>query len=307
MPSLGEAMKARYPGESVGAIALREAVLASCQQFLDAGLGDRNAAKRLASTNHAVFYQQLTEVLLTRVLRDAGFQMEHQERGPDIRAVRGTTRILVEAICPTAVGVPPDWLLPPYGRKVVVHTYPQQELLLRWTAAIKEKSEKLLGNDDRNVGGYLRSGDVTRDEAYVIAVNGCLLRSGPFSSLLGISQLPLAVEATLGVGPQQVTFNRETGRATDAGHQFRPTIHRGSAASVPSAVFLDERNGPVSAVWAVDLNEGLLVGQNSQPMAVVHNPNATNPVDEGVLPSDVEYFGVSTKGTMELTSRVGRR
>jgi hypothetical protein len=113
-----------------------------------------------------------------------------------------------------------------------VTDFPHESILLRWTAAIKEKTEKLIGSASNPNIGYFHSGIVAPEDAYVIAVNGVLLRNGPFSSHLGISQFPFAIEAVFPVGPYQLTINRDTHQVTNRGHQHRPNIIN--------------RNGPMS-------------------------------------------------------------
>ena len=54
------------------------------------------------------------------------------------------------------------------------------------------------------------------------------------------------------------------------------------------ATFLDPRFAPISAIWAVDLNGASVIG-NSEPMVVIHNPFALNPIPVGFLPVDSEY------------------
>lgn len=96
-------------------------------------------------------------------------------------------------------GLPDEWINHVSGNVV---SLPHEEILLRWTSAIKEKAEKLLGRADRKTGeripGYIEKGIVTPSDAYVIAINGRLLRGfgGAIPELHGISQLPYAVEAT---------------------------------------------------------------------------------------------------------------
>jgi hypothetical protein len=57
-----------------------------------------------------------------------------------------------------------------------VITLPHEAILLRWTAAIKEKAEKLLGNADKGIAGYIDKGVVGAEDSYVVAINGRLLR-----------------------------------------------------------------------------------------------------------------------------------
>jgi type I restriction enzyme S subunit len=126
--------------------------------------------------------------------------------------------------------------------------------LQRWTAAIKEKAEKLLGNS-AGARGYLQKGVVGPDDAYVIAINGRLLRGSRFANITGISQFPFAVEAGFAVGPITVTINLDTGKSAGSGHEHRPVIRKHNGALIPTYTFLDPVFNAVSAIWATDVDE----------------------------------------------------
>ncbi len=172
-----------------------------------------------------------------------------------------------------------------------VGDFPHQAILLRWTSAIKEKAEKLLGSADGKVRGYLSNGVVAADDAYVIAVNGCRLRHGPFSALLGISQFPFAAEAVFPIGPYQLQINRETLHVVERGHQVRFHIEKPNGALVPASMFLDARFAAVSAIWAVELDGRSVIGKRERTV-VIHNPLTTNPMPLGFLNADDEYVTV---------------
>lgn len=57
----------------------------------------------------------------------------------------------------------------------------------------------------------------------------------------------------------------------------------------------------MSAIWAAEIDESWIIG-NAKPIAVVHNPNATNPIPVGLLPSYDEYMAVQ-KGDDYILSR----
>lgn len=196
----------------------------------------------------------------------------------------GSQKIWIEVICPEPRGVPETWLKFNEG----VTDFPHEQILLRWTAAIKEKAGKLIGSADGRTTGYLQEGIVAPEDAYVIAVNGCQLRKQPHSALIGISQFPFAAEAVFPIGPCELKIDRQTLEIVGRGYQHRPFVINQNGAKVPAYTFLDPRFNPISAIWAVDIDGGAAIG-NSDPMVVVHNPNADNNVPVGFLPSDSEY------------------
>jgi hypothetical protein len=94
-------------------------------------------------------------------------------------------------------------------------------------------------------------------------------------------------------------------KATDSGHQHRPLISKPSGNTVPADTFFDQKFAPISAIWAVDLDELVLIDE-PRPMAVVHNPLATNPLSRNVLPAQSEYVAVDRGADFELTRHDGR-
>lgn len=295
---LGAALDQRYAHPSAEGRRARQAVGDACAAFLSAGLGDANAEQRLSATDDDVYWQQFSEVLLAHTIQQAGLAVSHPNEGPDFLIANDGRKIWIEVVCPKPNGLPLDWTQHALGTVV---NNPHEALLLRWTAAIKEKAEKLLGNPERNIKGYIEKGIVGPDDAYVIAVNGRLLRCAPgvFPELFGISQFPFAVEATFAVGPIQVHIDRASGKVTGSDHQHRPLIPKPNGSVVPAYTFLDPAFAPVSAIWAVDTDEKLLL-EKASDMVVVHNPLARAPLSRNLLPTHFEYVATDLGDEYEL-------
>lgn len=280
MSKLEAALASRYSH-----LPMRDLVHSVCKHFLDSGLGDDNAEQRLCSNIDTIYWQQLSEVLLAHQLLAKNITPIHRKAGPDFLIRNGEQNVWIEVICPEARGLSPSWLRPISGQ---AGDFPHEALLLRWTAAIKEKSEKLLGGD--SCRGYLSEGIVGGSDAYVIAINGRLLRgfNGVFPELNGISQFPFAVEAAFCVGPIEVRLDRETLAIVAQGYKHRQFVRKPSGANVPTDTFFDPRFASVSAIWAMDIDESILLGQHGE-QAVVHNPSAANRVPAGLLPAHSDY------------------
>lgn len=276
----------RYPGEGRPQ-AIREELIKSCTDFVKSGLADSNFIQELCSGSEKRFWSRVSEALLSTCLKKIGLTPESSHGGgPDFYVFDNGRKIWIEVICPEPTRLPSEWIESELGNAI---SFPHEQILLRWTSAIKEKAEKLLGSLDGKVKGYIEKGFVAQGDAYVIAVNGRKLRSGnPFPELLGISQFPFAVEAVFAVGPYQIKLDRKTLKQTGDGYQHRPLITKPKGKPVPAYTFLDARFQPISAVWAVDIDGTSAIG-NSEPMAVVHNPNANNPISTGLLPAHNEY------------------
>jgi len=291
---------ARYAGEFHRTVAVRNFLESACRRHIDLGLGDTDLASKLCSGDEPRYWQQLSEILLAHELLEAGLALTPSHGGPDFLVEHEGQKIWIEVICPQPTGIPQEWFSEPAGN------YPHDAILLRWTAAIKEKAEKLLGNTEKGIKGYIEKGVVSAKDAYVIAVNGPLLRKPYFASITGISQFPYAVEAAFSIGPLQITIDRDTLKAVGSEHQHRPMIKKPNGADVPTHTFLDPAFRPVSAIWAADIDETSVIG-NMKPLAVIHNPEAAQALQVGLLPSHYEFVATpAMNDEYALQRRPGR-
>jgi type I restriction enzyme S subunit len=281
-------LERRFPGKHPRIVTVREYLAGACAEFVACGLADPKFVRELLSGSDQKFWACVSEALVAARLNGKTFcQRTSLGKGPDFLIMEGNHRVWIEVVCPEPVNVPQDWIDP---QPETVINFPHKEILLRWTSAIKSKAEALVGSADGKCQGYLKSGVVGLDDAYVIAVNGCRLRSGPFAGLFGISQFPFAAEAVFPIGPYQLCINTETSEIIDRGYQHRPYLINKNGAKVPAYMFLDPRFSRISAIWALDLNGGVAIG-NSEPAVVIHNPFAAIKVPVGFLPADDEYIG----------------
>jgi hypothetical protein len=293
---------ARYPDGFHRRLAVREFLQRICARHIKLELGDPNLATELCSGDEARYWQRLSEVLLANEMLAVGLALTQSRNGPDFLIEIDGRRVWIEVICPQPTGIPQDWLAQPTGQAV---GFPHEALLLRWTAAIKEKAEKLLGNTATTTKGYIDKGVVSSNDAYVIAVNVRLLRGPHFATITGISQFPFAVEAAFAVGPITIIINRDTMAQVGSGHEHRPVIKKPNGAAVPAYTFLDPAFRPVSAIWATDVDESWVIG-NMKPMAVIHNPIAANPIPAGLLPAQDEFIATPDGDECVLERRDGR-
>lgn len=294
----------RYEGDNEKAIAVRAFLDRICSRHVELDLGDNDLADKLCSGDENKYWQQLSEILIANELLESGVKLTPSHSGPDFLIDQDGKRIWIEVICPQGTGLPAEWLAAPTSEPKVSNV-PHDAILLRWTAAIKEKAEKLLGNPAKDLKGYLQKGVVKPSDAYVIAVNARLLRGPFFASILGISQFPYAVEAAFSVGPITITIDRNSLKKTGSGRAHRPYIKKPNGADVPAYTFLDPAFRPVSAIWAVDLDETWIIG-NVKASAVVHNPEAQVKVPVGLLPAYDEYLATPDAEGYLLERQTGR-
>lgn len=301
MPRIATYLSQRFAGEGLLS-AVRDEALRVCTAFTESGFADSKFAAELTSGSEAKFWSCMSEALIFDRLRGLPFAPRSAAgAGPDFLLLDGDRRIWIEVVCPEPVGLPAGWR---EIRANAVGTVPHDAILLRWTSAIKEKSEKLLGRADGKFSGYLRSGVVSAEDVYVIAVNGCQLRHGPFAALHGISQFPYAAEAVFPIGPYQLRIDRETLKCVGTGYQERFHITKPNGAMVPSHAFLDPCHGMVAAIWAVDFDGRGVIG-SAQPSALIHNPIAAKPLSLGFLPCDEEYVAAPAGEGEYIFQRVG--
>ena len=286
--SIDSFLLSKFPGEGKRED-FRLAVGRACKAFVATGLADPKFVKELCSGRESTFWSCVSEALLAERLRSNGIEpYSSRGRGPDFFILEGDRKIWIEVICPEPIGLSDEWMGKLRSQKVEVFTFPHESIILRWTSAIKEKAEKLVGKEDDPGNGYLGKGIVGREDAYVIAINGCQLHRPGFNELNGISQFPFVVEAVFAVGPYQIIIDRSTLKQTGSDYQHRPMVKKPNGSMVPAYTFLDPKFQPISAIWAVDMDGTAAIG-NSEPMVVVHNPNADNPIPTGLLPAQYQY------------------
>lgn len=280
-----------------------ERAIDRCDEIVSAKLLDRHTAvKNLCNNEGKRFWPTFSELLIADRLLRAGFEVQHFEPGPDFFMLINDKRVWVEVITPEPVNVPDTWT------KLTLNeaTYlPNDAILLRWLSAIKTKMDQLLGRADREKKGYLQKEIVRYDDIYVIAVNGVHMRSASFSELNGTSNRPFALQATYAIGPYVININQDTGEIIGSEYSFRPTLERENKNSIPCDLFLDPSSKHVSAIWAVDLDiRSLLDGWN--PMIIVHNIHAVNPLPSLTLPSQHEFWASKSSDIIAIRRDPGR-
>jgi type I restriction enzyme S subunit len=276
-------------------------------RYADWGLKDTKFDQDFTDGEDEHFYSYLWEMLLASHFKNIGLDISSADEGPDFKIDLSGQTIWVEAICPAPTGLPDDWLRATQAGEIRVRSVPHEEMLLRWTAALKEKKEKLTGKRERDriTGtevvrpGYAAKGTVGQDDPYVIAVGACRLGQLETDLHLGISQLPYAVEAVFPVGPLEVVISRETMETVDTRHGHRLFIRKPSGAEVPTDSFLNPDYAGVSAILGSPAGLNAACGSKT-PIAVVHNPLAISRLPVGIFGADEEYVAEDKGDHYEL-------
>lgn len=272
---------------------VRKALSELYHRYVSWGIKDNKFEKDFTDGRNDHFYPYIWEMLLAQHLKDLGYAIQSDDEGPDFQIKHEGQTIWIEATCPTPKGLPEQWLrIPAAGEPARAMSVPHEAMLLRWTAALKEKKDKLTGRTLRNgehKPGYLDNGIVGPNEPYVVAVNSCRLGRGP-STLLhhSISQRPFALEAAIPLGPIEVVLDRTTGKQINQRFSYRPNVKNANNADVPTDNFFNPDYAGVSAILGSPAGINAVCGEKP-PMALIHNPFATNKLPTGILGADEEY------------------
>lgn len=112
---------------------------------------------------------------------------------------------------------------------------------------------------------------------------------------------PFVLRAVLGLGAHFVTIDREQGKITGQGIQYRGNIPKSSGALVDTNLFLSPESAPVSAIIGSVTNISTPVNlqqvqhQLGEDFRLIRNPHARSPLPQGVLPRG-EEVSVTLKG-----------
>lgn len=197
-------------------------------EYIASGLSDAHFVNEIASGKDGCFWSRAWEMVLFRHLSSLGATIRSDDSGPDFQVSLQGIHLAIEAIVPAPTGIPRDWLSELKIGEFRVYSLPHEQILLRWTAALKEKREQL----DR----FVAANSLGHGVPYVIAVNGCRLSRSPWET--GISGMPFAVEAVFPVGPWAVLYDLQEQSFGEAYRSARHMVLNRNRSPVPTDSFL---------------------------------------------------------------------
>ena len=245
---------------------------------------DRNFKQQMLVDLDSRFW----EMYLACTLLSKSVPISHVREGPDIFIEHENCRIWIEAIAPTSgADDNPDRV--PDMKLGVVTAVPDDEIVLRYRAAIREKYD----NKYRN---YVKDGLITPTDTYVIAINSCKMGSAIMET-----DTPRILKAVFPIGNRQITIDTKTGIVIDSGYQLRFRIRRVGGAEVRTDLFLDPKYANLSGVLHSHVSIRKVPEKMGEDFVFVHNPLAiNNRFPYGLLKVGREYVPTKDSGGYSL-------
>lgn len=217
------------------------------------------------------FHQRTWEMYLACALIANGVRISSSNKGPDIKISQGNQTIWIECIAP-ASGSGPDRV--PDVQTEGLHSVPEDEMVLRLSAALKEKFTKYQE--------YLRKGIVAPNDIFIIAIN-----RGNFD--FPDTDAPLIFKCLFSLGHLTLSmdFSPEKGETIGTPYSHysqRIKLIKKQGGSVPMNFFGDTTHAGISAV--IYSKEFVLrhPGCLGDDCILVHNPLATTPLSPESFP-----------------------
>lgn len=243
-------------------------------QHLAMDLADSHFTNELTSNDEYKFNSRLEEAIFGCKLQSLGHKLcpLQNGKGPDFLFRHNNSDIYVEVIAPTPSKVPEDWQNPKPGKS---YRTPNKELLLRYTAAFKEKAERFKK--------YKIEKLIKEDSACIIAISSRQL-SKTFPIDRGDSGYPFSVEVAFPIGPRCVEFTSPPIIPPTVKQYTRYSVKNHNGADIPTGLFLEYENHHISAIIEVQrfpsLQNQTIEGMH---LTVVHNPRAKNKIPMGLF------------------------
>jgi hypothetical protein len=204
-------------------------------------------------------------------LRDRGHQLLPVDgAGPDICLVLDNRKVWIEAIA-VKPGTGEDEVSEP--PQLQVYSPPDDKILLRHTAGLKEKLDKYQY--------YVGAGYVSPNDPYLIGLNVGHVRD---ADMMWDDPISYLEQAVFGLGDEQCHLSVDTGEVTATSHRPQPEIRKPSnGASVQTQSFLGDEYSGVSGVLYCTHNIVMFHREAGRDVSLLHNPMARNKIPHEVI------------------------
>jgi len=217
------------------------------------------------------------EMYLACTLLEKSIPLSSTDTGPDIFIEDENGRTWMEAIAPTS-GADTNPYRVPDMKLGVATVVPDDEIVLRYCAAIKEKYNNKYHN-------YVENVLIMPTDAYVIAINSCKIETAIMET-----DTPRILKAVFPIGNWQVTIDKKTGAVIDTGYQLRFNIKRVEGVAVRTDLFLNPDYTNLSGVLYSRISVRNVPEKMGEDFVFIHNPLATNQLPYGFLKVGREYI-----------------
>jgi type I restriction enzyme S subunit len=221
------------------------------------------------------------ELYLGCTLLDRGFQLVLRENlpkeGPDFCIEQNGSRLWIEAVVPT-IGSGADSLPlkeePPPDRFQIV---PQDQIILRYCSAIKDKHCAHLR--------HLKNGVVKADDRFIIAING----AGIPIQFSDAGEVPYVIRAVLPFGQYSVIVDKATKQVVKAGFKHRNVIIKSSGSPVQTNIFLDCTFSFISGLLFANAHPFSAKTLEAASFSLLHHYSPLRPLPQGWFGCGIEW------------------
>lgn len=241
---------------------------------------------------HSRFWEMYLTCALQEFANQQGSVLSCPKPGPDILIERDGSRVWVEAVAATN-GAPGrlDSVVEPNpdgsGR------IPEEKLVLRYTNAIAEKYTKYRE--------YLRCGIVSKNDAFVIAINGGALS---YKWKQAENDAPHFLKAVYPLGVYQLLLDGRTGKIVGRQNEPRFNIVKASGKNVATSSYLERRSRGISAVLGSLADVMCHRPALGFDFELAHNPQSRVPIDDFVIPAQKAWRAVLTETGGDLNGYI---
>lgn len=248
---------------------------------------DPHFRKEIAVNFQPRYWEMYLGYLALRAKLSVMPKKKNKGKGPDLQITLTTDQnLFIEATAP-GPGTSHDKVPEPtplrLGINEIAPVIPVEKILLRITSSIEEKFKAY----DR----YLHKQILRPNDPYIVAVNPGVMPSARSEFF----DPPLIIRSLFGVGNLMVLFDRNNPGLRETHYSVCHQIIKHNDEPIRTDYFLDSRYRGLSAIIFSNAHPLSSSKPDGSEFKLVHNPNATNPIDRGLFKIGREYWAEGTR------------